>query len=116
MRIVIEQGDRVTIESRLAGAAVEAVAAAEAVDGGGAPTSLIRQFAEGAVLAEAEAAAPDATAVGPENAEHLGDEHALNPLRAGAAVARGEAAKHTNRAREAGEGGAAPARPETDEA
>jgi hypothetical protein len=95
MRIVIEDGDALTIEGRRANAAA---AGTDAVDGGGAPTALIRRFAEGAELAE--------LAEQTEQAEAPAGDPPLNPLRAGAETAR--AAAH--------EGGSAPSRDDFGEA
>jgi hypothetical protein len=76
--------------------------ATDAVDGGGAPTALIRRFAEGAELAELAAAELEQT----EQAEAPAGDPPLNPLRAGAEAAR--AAAH--------EGGSAPSRDDLGEA
>ena len=99
MRIVIEDGDELTVTGRRA-ATAEAAAAVEGevIDGGGAPTALIRRFAQEHEIAEL---APEE----PERVEQAGPppgEQPLNPLRAGADVARGAAQ----------EGGSAP-RPST---
>jgi hypothetical protein len=93
MRIVIEDGDALTIEGHGARAAA---AAPDAADGGGAPSALIRRFAEGAELAELAPAELEPS----EQTEAPLGEPPLNPLRAGAEVARGETR----------EGGSAPGR------
>jgi hypothetical protein len=72
MRIVIEDGDALTIESRRAGMAAEL---GGAIDGGGAPTELLRRFG----------LAPEEEPEAQEPAEP-----ALNPLRAGAAQAEAQ--------------------------
>lgn len=82
MRIVIEDGDALTIESRRAGMAADP---SDAIDGGGAPTELIREFGEGAELAEAAGEAPAGESE-PQDVE--AGEAPLNPLRAGAEQAR----------------------------
>src|SRR5215470_18272311 len=86
MRIVIEDGDELTVTGRHAAPAeAAATAAGEAIDGGGAPTALIRRFAQEHEIAEL---APEE----PERIEQAGPppgEQPLNPLRAGADIARG---------------------------
>jgi hypothetical protein len=91
MRIVIEEGDALTIEGQRM-----AAVAAGAADGGGAPTALIRRFAEGAELAELAPAEPEPA----QSADAPAGEAPLNPLRAGAEAARAAAQ----------EGGSAPRR------
>lgn len=88
MRIVIEDGDELTVTGlRGATAAAAAAAGGEAADGGGAPTALIRQFALEHEIAELAPEEPEPAA---EAAPPPG-EQPLNPLRAGADVARGGA-------------------------
>jgi hypothetical protein len=106
VRIVIEQGDALTVE------ATRAAGAAEVVDGGGAPSALIHRFAEGAELEQLA----DAGAAAAEQAERPPEQPPLNPLRAGREAALGASGAETARgapqaeaAREADlEGGAAP--------
>jgi hypothetical protein len=106
VRIVIEQGDALTVE------ATHAVGVSEVVDGGGAPSALIHRFAEGPELeqlADAEAAAAG-------QAERPPEQPPLNPLRAGREAALSatgaEMARGAAGAEAAGEadleGGAAP--------
>jgi hypothetical protein len=110
VRIVIEDGDELTIETRRAGALAQA--AVEAIDGGGAPSALIRQFAEGAERGALEAEGPE----GERRAEPPAGKPALNPLRAGAAAARAEGVEREGGGGEAREGGAAPTSPAEEQA
>jgi hypothetical protein len=113
VRIVIEEGDALTIEALRSAAAA---AALEVVDGGGAPSALIHRFAEGAELEQLA----DAEAAPAEHVEPPPGEPPLNPLRAGREAARGPAGAEMKRGAAAVEapteadleGGAAP-QPET---
>src|SRR4051794_4118650 len=98
MRIVIEDGDELRIASLRAAAAA---AAPDAADGGAAPIELIRRHAEGAELAELAQPEAEVQRAEAARAPDGADEPPLNPLRAGAAVARGEGL----------DGGVAPASP-----
>jgi hypothetical protein len=109
VRIVIEEGDALTVEALHSAAAA---AAPEVVDGGGAPSALIHRFAEGAELEQLA----DAEAARAKQAERTPGEPPLNPLRAGREAAHGPARAEVARgaagaeaAAEADlEGGAAP--------
>jgi hypothetical protein len=100
VRIVIEEGDTVTVEALRSAATA---APPEVVDGGGAPSALIRRFAEGAELEQLA----EANAAPREQAQPPPAEPPLNPLQAGREAARraaeGEAAREADV-----EGGAAP--------
>jgi hypothetical protein len=90
MRIVIEDGDELTVTgARGATAPAAAVAERDVADGGGAPTALIRQFAQEHEIAELAPEEPERPAEAPPPP----GEQPLNPLRAGADVARGTAQK-----------------------
>jgi hypothetical protein len=84
MRIVIQVGDRLNIETEGVSERGAAAAATEAMDGGGAPLALVRRYAESAAIA-------DVAPVAAEQAEAPGGEAPLNPLRAGEQAARGAA-------------------------
>lgn len=84
MRIVIEEGDALTVEALRSAAVADAP---EVVDGGGAPSALIHRFAEGAELEQLA----DAEAAPAEHAEPPAAEPPLNPLRAGREAAGGAA-------------------------